>query len=161
MSYELLTDTMDLTMSERTWRKLIDLALVNGWQAAGTLPPNYKALGFIGSDEPDPDWSGGYTSNDWQRVSEEDARGFADALRRALPKLDQRDAGGFVAILRPGKSEAELISAARDLLAAIDRGELLADDKQTADDWNSMDLAAADVELVIQMATSGGGFIIA
>jgi hypothetical protein len=30
------------------------------------------------------EWSGEYTSNDWQRVTDEDARAFSASLRRAI-----------------------------------------------------------------------------
>ena len=162
MSYELLSDTMDLTMSEQTWRNMLDLALMNGWVAAGTLPPDYATQGFEGIGFPEKAWGGSYSGNDWQRVTVEDARSLAAALGRALPLLDSSRPGGAVGILRPAhKKDLKTMNALLDVAAAIERGELIPFDEWVNRDWNPMDLAPADVELIIAMATSGGGFIIA
>ena len=42
-------------------------------------------------DEPDVDWNGGYQTNDWQRVTADDAHNLADALSRALRDLPADD----------------------------------------------------------------------
>lgn len=53
------------------WDDVFTLAVLYGWSPQGTV-------------HPDPDWGGGYFSNDGARVSGDDARNFAAALERAL-----------------------------------------------------------------------------
>jgi len=54
------------------WRKCLDIAIAFGWQPAGTIaPPDY-----------DGDWNGGYCSNDFQEVSDSDARALGVARAR-------------------------------------------------------------------------------
>lgn len=63
-----------------TWSDALELALVAGWESAGTeLPAN-------------PNWSGVYNSNDHQEVTADDASALADALDRAAPDIPRHDA---------------------------------------------------------------------
>jgi hypothetical protein len=58
------------------WTYIMTLALAHGWKPLGTrLSDDYGI---------DPDWDGGYGSNDGQVVTAEDADALATALERAL-----------------------------------------------------------------------------
>jgi hypothetical protein len=70
----------DIWASVFEWGQLLRLAQSNGWVPAGTV-----------LDEPNVGWSGGYQTNDWQRVTADDARNLADALSRALHDLPADD----------------------------------------------------------------------
>jgi hypothetical protein len=61
-----------------SWSPLLEAAEAFGWQPAGTLPPREP------EDFPPDKWSGGYHSNDYQAVTDADARNLAKALRRAI-----------------------------------------------------------------------------
>ena len=52
------------------------------------LPPD------VWIEEVVPDWSGGYFSNDYQWVTDDDAAGLADALERALANVADLPSGG-------------------------------------------------------------------
>ena len=62
------------------WGQLLRLTQSYGWIPAGTI-----------LDEPNIDWNGGYQTNDWQRVTANDAANLADALSRALRDLPADD----------------------------------------------------------------------
>jgi hypothetical protein len=70
----------DIWASIFEWGQLLRLGQSYGWVPAGTV-----------LDEPNVDWNGGYQTNDWQRVTADDARNLADALSRALPDLPADD----------------------------------------------------------------------
>jgi hypothetical protein len=64
------------------WRAVLALAHdYGGWVPAGTQAPRFD------DGPPEDDWSGTYFSNDYQRVTAEDARNLAEALERALPDV--------------------------------------------------------------------------
>ena len=60
------------------WHKLLRIAKRYGWKPAGTV--------FAAAE-----WGGGYTSNDSQTVTADDARQLADALERALADIPEED----------------------------------------------------------------------
>jgi hypothetical protein len=62
------------------WGQVLRLAQSYGWIPAGTV-----------LDESSVDWNGGYQTNDWQRVTADDAHNLADALSRALCELPADD----------------------------------------------------------------------
>lgn len=68
------------TWNNSSWRKVVDLGIVYGWEPKGTenIPD--------GTDnyEVEEGWCGTYFSNDGQLVSAEDALALANALERAL-----------------------------------------------------------------------------
>jgi hypothetical protein len=64
-----------------TWPWVLALAFVFGWRPAGTAAPTFNEGGEC---DPDPDWDGGYFSNDHQAVLEPDARAMGEALHGAL-----------------------------------------------------------------------------
>jgi hypothetical protein len=70
------------------WGQLLRLAQSYGWVPAGTV-----------LDEPNVDWNGGYQTNDWQRVTADDAHNLADALARALGDLPADDKLRSVTVL--------------------------------------------------------------
>ena len=66
-------------LSAPAWGDALELALLAGWEPAGTeLPAN-------------PRWSGIYNSNDYQTVTAADARALADALDRIMPDIPHHD----------------------------------------------------------------------
>jgi hypothetical protein len=66
------------------WSAVLHLARdFGGWEPQGTEPPEYYRQRALADGEP-LDWSGTYGTNDYQQVTEADARNLADALERAL-----------------------------------------------------------------------------
>jgi len=72
----------DKSFSAATWDGCFHLAVAFGWKPAGTNPP---VVGAIRDD-----WDGGYFSNEFQQVTDDDARAMARALTRALTALKAR-----------------------------------------------------------------------
>lgn len=79
------------------WLLILEVAEKHGWKPLGTLAPMFL-------DEDDnlvscelDDWDGNYWTNDYQIVTEEDARGIANALELARSMLTARvlGVGGF------------------------------------------------------------------
>ena len=65
--------------SARFWVECLTLAEVFGWNPAGTEAPSVCVQGVITRD-----WGGNYWTNDYQQVTDDDARAFAEALRRGI-----------------------------------------------------------------------------
>ena len=59
------------------WHQLLRIAIAFGWHPAGTIAPPDR----------DGDWGGGYFSNDFQEVSDSDARALRRALHRAVTSV--------------------------------------------------------------------------
>lgn len=94
MGFDLLSDTKDCRLSAEAWRQLLELARTHGWKPEGTVPTEHT----WNSKE----WSGEYTTNDWQRVTASDAHSLRMALLRAKSALEViRD------LEEPNKSQAE------------------------------------------------------
>jgi hypothetical protein len=74
-------------MSGQSWRCLLNLGMMYGWEPAGTQAPDpdlcYEGIGPAHWDESD------YCSNTGQLVTDEDANALADALERALPDIPE------------------------------------------------------------------------
>jgi len=69
-----------------TWLAEMLKANFDGADPSTLQPPPYPDDAWI--DEPrDLSWDGGYDSNDYQRVTDDDATNLAAALERALPEL--------------------------------------------------------------------------
>jgi hypothetical protein len=64
--------------SSSMWNRVLYLAGVYGWKPSGTLSPEDESL---------TSWDGGYGVNEGQRVSEDDALAWAQALEKALPDI--------------------------------------------------------------------------
>jgi hypothetical protein len=87
-----------------SWHKLLRVAKRYGWRPAGTISGEEEQRAMPGGV-----WTGGYTSNDFQRVTAADAEQLAAALERALshiPDVDvlapHRGAGGGIVIAPNG-----------------------------------------------------------
>lgn len=65
------------SLSSATWDGCLELAVAFGWKPAGTTAPYYH----------EGPWSGTYSSNDCQGVSDKDACAISEALYRALTAL--------------------------------------------------------------------------
>ena len=66
------------------WDHLTEAALAFDWKPAGTLHPIDDEFGGEPFLTFEARWDGGYFSNDYQRVTDEDASELAAALRRAI-----------------------------------------------------------------------------
>lgn len=70
-----------ISVTNRTWRRALELASMFGWEPMGTaapeLPEGYGPYG-------DGDWNGKYCSHDGQRILEPDAKAIATALEKAM-----------------------------------------------------------------------------
>lgn len=81
------------------WDHLTEAALAFEWKPAGTLPPQFDEGGRVTCyDTFEARWEGGYFSNDHQRVTEEDARELAAALRRAIAAAEGIEADKFAKV---------------------------------------------------------------
>ena len=84
------------------WQSLIGLARVFGWEPQGTVLMSWKDNNTGEMFPPvcfddkkckdgqwvkDDDWPGSYCTNDWQEITTDDAKNFAEALERALEYL--------------------------------------------------------------------------
>lgn len=80
------------SLTNATWRSLLSLALVYGWQPAGTQkldPTDVDEEGNLGNRIlfPGRGWDGNYLTAECQLVTREDASGIANALEVALDDL--------------------------------------------------------------------------
>ena len=80
-----------------TWCNWLDAAEEHGWKPAGTEKP----------DHCDGEWDGGYDSNDYQRVTDEDAKALSKALALTIPKIPN-----VTHIITSGPSSATPLKAA-------------------------------------------------
>lgn len=90
MGYDLTNDRGDyLRFSPSGWSLALWLAESYGWQPEGTT------LSQIDEESGLTEWSGGYWTNDGQRISNRDALSIADACERALsdPEYETRAVG--------------------------------------------------------------------
>jgi hypothetical protein len=84
MGYDLYNKHGDyFRANAESWRSLLNTAKKHGWKPAGTLAPEFNEGGDT-SDFDKAKWAGGYFTNDFQRVSDDDARNIAAALRKAF-----------------------------------------------------------------------------
>jgi hypothetical protein len=100
--------------SQGRWSAVLELAREHRWEPAGTKPPEFTvyAPDSVTVDEVATrverqryaNWSGGYFTNDYQVVSDEDAANIADALERALD--DVPDEAGGDHLLTPAQHQA-------------------------------------------------------
>ena len=83
MGVDLYRRGASLSMDWDTWRSCFRIASAFGWSPAGTAPPDdFDEVRRAAN--PTVKWDGGYFSNDYQRVTDADAKDFAAALFRAL-----------------------------------------------------------------------------
>jgi len=72
----------------------LDFAIEHGWQPAGTMAPDYCQLYGMQPAEADGlrrSWEGGYDSNDWQEVTDSDARALGEALLRGVAAAEAQE----------------------------------------------------------------------
>ena len=70
----------------------------HGWEPTGTEPPNLEWLGPFDDDwleertaRPLRSWDGNYFTNDFQRVTDADARALGEALLRAVAAMEAQE----------------------------------------------------------------------
>ena len=80
MGMDLLGKHGDERFSASAWRECLERASEFGWQPEGTLTPT----------DWHGEWNGSYFSNDWQAVTDRDARTLGEALLRAIATLSSR-----------------------------------------------------------------------
>jgi hypothetical protein len=88
MGIELVRSNEICGLSVTMWHECLELAKAFGWKPAGTRHP----ITDLSSSKSTPEektrrqreWEGGYTTNDWQRVTDVDAYAMAMALYRAI-----------------------------------------------------------------------------
>jgi hypothetical protein len=87
----------EMEFTHTSWGYLLQLAEEYDWEPYGTLPPRIGRLTdpHIPEEaweyEEHPEWGGGYHSNDFQSVTDEDAANLVAALERALPDISDED----------------------------------------------------------------------
>jgi hypothetical protein len=112
------------------WLNLLQLAQEYGWEPAGTLPGpgcNEDDEEFAEEDVPDEQRCG-YDTNDYQRVTAEDAKNLAAALERALPFIpDENKVAPYleevrlrgVGVIYGVNSEADLMLSNLDWFSGV------------------------------------------
>jgi hypothetical protein len=93
---------------------MLGLAHQYGWEPAGTEPPEWRETFRHPDGTPiseglaeqfravAEDWDGGYSTNDYQVVTDEDAANIADALERALEHIPDERTVGMLAASKDG-----------------------------------------------------------
>jgi hypothetical protein len=81
MGIDLLGDHGDERFNAFGWRECMERAIEFGWIPEGSVAP----MNFIG------EWKGGYFTNDYQMVTNRDARALGEALLRAVAALSARE----------------------------------------------------------------------
>ena len=83
MGVDLIRNNEEMGFNWSGWRKILEIAFNHGWKPTGTVND-------IDQDgKPIQDWSGTYFSNDYQYVTDEDAKNLAEALERAISEFDE------------------------------------------------------------------------
>jgi hypothetical protein len=77
------------------WHEILRVANEYGWKPMGTTLEPFEAVNITTGEvtimnEDGEDWDGGYGSNDFQVVSEEDALNMREALLKALADGDYK-----------------------------------------------------------------------
>ena len=67
MTVDIGNENANAHFSNRGWYILINIARQFGWNSQGTVEPHWE------NEADAPEWNGGYTSNDGQRVRRGDA----------------------------------------------------------------------------------------
>jgi len=126
MGMDLLGRQGDARFSHGAWADCLDRAIAFGWQPEGTVAPQPWAW-------PGEKWGGSYLSNDYQHVTDQDARALGEALLRAADALSAKAnvrkrrarlrlvspvAANVVAIESPARKEKELPNVNEDPLNA-------------------------------------------
>ena len=96
MGMDLLGSHGDERFSLSGWSMCLERAIAFGWNPKGTVAP--KELG---------EWNGGYHSNDFQLVTDHDARALGEALLRAIVTLSTK------ANVEKRRAQIRIVSAAK------------------------------------------------
>ena len=75
---------------------MLRLAFEYGWEPMGTLPGEIYRQEYETEEEFLADWDGIYSSNNFQRVTEKDAKNIAAALRRAYSEIPDEDSEPWI-----------------------------------------------------------------
>ncbi|MEY9221627.1 hypothetical protein ABH974_002050 [Bradyrhizobium ottawaense] len=78
MGIDLVRNDQVLPLRTSFWSDCLDLAEAFGWHPQGTTPP------LTAHSAHQPNRTYGYTTSDWQRVTDTDAYSMAAALYRAI-----------------------------------------------------------------------------
>jgi hypothetical protein len=85
-------------MNWTNWEYCLETAYSYGWKPRGTVAADPAFLQDVygpvreGFQEPDySEWDGSYFSNNWQIVTDDDARAIAEALRHAIAAGEGND----------------------------------------------------------------------
>jgi hypothetical protein len=122
------------------WGTQLDIAEIFDWQPAGTIAPPDRSSA----------WSGQYCGNDFQEVTDADARALGEALHRALAALRTVQVETIDAF--DDAPECSL----RTALAALKSGQALTKDQAKV----LCRIGAAGVREFADFACSSGGFVI-
>lgn len=96
---DLLGNHGDERFSASAWRQCLKRAIQFGWEAEGTAAPtNWSG-----------EWNGGYIGNEWQALTDRDARALGEALVRAIATLSTRSNVG-----KPGTQELNALFEEED-----------------------------------------------
>jgi hypothetical protein len=77
--HDILGRDWDFRCSTTFWEECLSLAEAFGWERAGTVAPATCHQGDCHDS-----WDGNYRTNDYQQVTDDDARAFAAGLKRAI-----------------------------------------------------------------------------
>jgi len=112
MTVDIGNENTSAHFSNRGWFILMSIARQFGWNPQGTVEPYWE------NEADAPEWNGGYSSNDGQRVRREDAAELAGALERAL-----LDADGFAQAWEEATRSLRCLYARLDACANVIRQE--------------------------------------
>ena len=91
MPIELIGKNSSVDFNIFTWPRVLRLARRYGWEPEGALES-----GWLGKALKEPKRSSDYTSNSFQRVTDEDAKNIGKALKKALKDIPSKEARGYV-----------------------------------------------------------------
>lgn len=113
MGMDLLSDHGDERFSAAAWYDCLERAIEFGWNPEGTLAPIVPMT--PSGDRWVGEWNGGYHTNDYQQVTDRDARALGRALLRAADALSAQ------AKLRKRRAQLRLVSSVQANVVAIER----------------------------------------
>lgn len=97
MDLHRVKDGVYFRWANNSWYAILELAQEFGWEPAGTVPS--KLMLNVHGEEAAKRWTGSYTHNEYQIITDEDACNMADALERALPVVPDTDDKGTLTVV--------------------------------------------------------------
>ena len=94
MGYDLMGAHDTWRFQIGAWRPVLNFAIEHGWQPEGTKAPDYCGLYGMQPAEAEAhrlSWDGGYYGNDWQEVTDSDARALGEALLRGVAAAEAQE----------------------------------------------------------------------